>query len=129
MNEECAKCEARAPLNGFFTEGLSVCDCRCGRPENGKHPLSPCRQICADVEVEDLVCYEDDDAILEGHRCVTYCHWLQRMHEAVCDRVGHSFYPPERRGSDYAMICMNCGCAYLARPMTEDEAKAWRVLE
>lgn len=117
MLEECEKCEGRSG---------SICDCRCGRPCNSGHPLSPCRD-CDDEEGEPE-CMTDDDYIMEGNRCITYCSWLHRIKEKNCERTGHDLKVSERFGEEIVLICDMCGAWYVARPLTEDDVERFKAI-
>lgn len=85
LPKTCQNCEHLK--NGPW--GFFICGCQCGKPENCGHPLSPCVlwDGCEeDPETGEPItpeCYEDEDAILEGHRCHSYIVWLHAMHREV----------------------------------------------
>lgn len=79
LNEKCKNCEHLK--KGVFY----ICGSQCGIPANGGHPLSPC--VLWECDYDDETgeeitpeCYEDEVAIMEGHRCASYCRWLSLMH-------------------------------------------------
>lgn len=91
--EECNKCEHKAQIRNKMGVMFEVCNCACGRAtKNSGHPLCPCNLLeCWDQE-EEPECETDEEAIMEGHRCLTYCAWLAMMDH----HNGPGFKYPER---------------------------------
>lgn len=93
MVEPCKSCEHKTKYKGYW-----VCGCQCGRATaNGAHPLSPCCIDNGDCvqgtdEYGEYDCYTDEEAIMEGNRCLTYICWL----DAIRKYNGPGYKFPQR---------------------------------
>lgn len=74
----CKGCEALQRRESRVGAVYFACDCRCGRPANSGHPLSPCVRFCSEDEEPD--CETCEEYLLDG-RCYTYCVWLDLMNQ------------------------------------------------
>lgn len=96
MLEPCRNCDkkkkVRYKMDSQYKKSFYVCDCSCGRATlNWNHPLSPCSidegycEIDPNTDApdgypeEDLECYSDEYAIMEGNHCSLYIAWLETM--------------------------------------------------
>lgn len=122
--KECQTCEHLKKAHGWH-----VCGCQCGKHfANGAHPLSPC-VLWGDCEEDPDTgepvtpeCYEDEDAIINGHRCTAYISWLGIMHREVahahlCEdcSLSHESTPAEYRLYWDSGTCWLCEKHYKAR--------------
>lgn len=99
----CDNCERRKVIRNKIGMEFHVCDQSCGRhPANGGHPLSPCVQHGCDDGQEEPECYTDEWAIMEGHRCMEYCAWLNFMHDAR--KKAHNCTYPYCKGCQHIEI-------------------------
>lgn len=77
MRNQCLRCKYKSEIKTGWGNTFYVCGNQCGEEGiNKAHPLSPCMEWDCWSDGQNPDCYENDDDIMRGHRCIEYCNWL-----------------------------------------------------